>query len=141
MEEQVSVRASVSKLFRILSAILLCFALSSLVLYRLRLSSTLHQTDRDRSATRLVEETSIIEGEIQTVDPGTKTLTLMNEGEEVMLAFDERTAIVESGRPVQPGAIATGTPATVKYAQRGGKKWARRIELVPAEAPESTDGY
>jgi hypothetical protein len=131
----------VSKLFRILSVILLCFALSSLVVYRLRLSSTLRQSNRDQSGTGLVEETSIIEGEIQTVDPGSRTLTLMNDGEEVMLAFDERTAIVESGKPVQPGAIATGTPATVKYAQRGGKKWARRIELVPAEPPESTDAY
>jgi hypothetical protein len=131
----------VSKLFRILSAILFCFALSSLVVYRLRLSSTLHQSNRDQPGARLVEETIIIEGEIQTVDPGSRTLTLMNEGEEVMLAFDERTSIMESGKPVPPGSIATGTPATVKYAQRGGKKWARRIELAPAEPPESTDAY
>jgi hypothetical protein len=87
----------------------------------------------------LVEETRIIEGEIQTVDPASRTFTLMNQGEEVMLAFDERTSIIESGRPVQPASIASGTPATVKYAQRGGKKWARRIELAPAEPPAATD--
>jgi hypothetical protein len=88
-----------------------------------------------------VEETRIIEGEIQTVDPGSRTFTLRNEGEEVMLAFDERTSILESGRPVQPASITSGTPATVKYTQRGGKKWARRIELAPAEPPDASDSY
>lgn len=65
----------------------------------------------------------------------------MNDGKEVMLAFDERTSFLESGRPVQPASIASGTRATVKYAQRGGTKWARRIELAPAEPPESTEAY
>jgi hypothetical protein len=58
-----------------------------------------------------------------------------------MLAFDERTSILESGRPVQPASITSGTPATVKYTQRGGKKWARKIELASAEPPESSDAY
>jgi hypothetical protein len=126
---------------RNLSVILLAFALSSLIVYRLRLSSSLLPSTQDQPATRLVEETRIIEGEIQAIDEGSRTFTLMNEGEEVMLAFDERTSIIESGRPVQPASITSGTPATVKYAQRGGKKWARRIELVPAEPPDSSDGY
>ncbi len=130
-----------SKLVRILSVILIGFALSSLVLYRVRLSSTLRPSRQAAPAPGLVEETRIIEGEIQSVDPGSRTFTLINEGEEVMLAFDERTSILESGRPVQPASITSGTPATVKYAQRGGKKWARRIELAPAEPPESTDSY
>jgi hypothetical protein len=131
----------VSKLVRILTVILIGFALSSLVVYRLRLSSTLRSSRRNPAATGLVEETRIIEGEIQTVDPGSRTFTIVNDGQEVMLAFDERTSILESGRPVQPASIASGTPATVKYAQRGGKKWARRIELAPAEPPESSDAY
>jgi len=131
----------VNKLVRNLSVILLAFALSSLIVYRLRLSGSLLPTTQDQPATRLVEETRIIEGEIQAIDEGSRTFTLMNEGEEVMLAFDERTSIIESGRPVQPASITSGTPATVKYAQRGGKKWARRIELVPAEPPDSSDGY
>jgi hypothetical protein len=88
-----------------------------------------------------VEETTTVEGEIQTIDPGSKTFTLVNESEQMMLAFDERTSILESGRPVQPASITSGTPATVKYAQRGGKKWARRIELAPAEPPDPSDSY
>jgi hypothetical protein len=109
--------------------------------YRLRLASALRPTRQAAPAPGLVEETRIIEGEIQTIDPGSKTLTLVNDGQEVMLAFDERTSIIESGRPVQPASIASGTAATVKYAQRGGKKVARRIELSPAEPPESSDAY
>lgn len=130
-----------SKLVRILSVILIAFALSSLVVYRLRLSSTLRPSAQDRKTTRLVEETRIIEGEIQTFDPSSRTFTLMKEGEEVTLAFDERTSIVESGRPVQPSSIASGTPATVKYAQRGSKKWARRIELASVAPPDTADSY
>ena len=130
-----------NKLIRILSVILIAFALSSLLVYRLRLSSTLRPSKHLQQTHGLVEETSVIEGEIQAIDPGSRTLTLLNDGEEVMLAFDERTSIVESGRAVQPASITSGTAATVKYAQRGGKKWARRIELAPAEPPESSDGY
>jgi hypothetical protein len=130
-----------NKLARIIIVILTGFALSSLVLYRLRLAPTLRSTRQTASSNGLVEETKTIEGEIQTVDPNTRTFTILKEGEEVMLAFDERTWIIESGKQVQPAAIATGTPATVKYAQRGGKKWARKIELVPAEPPESIDAY
>ena len=130
-----------NELFRILSVILIAFALSSLVVYRLRLSSTLRPSRQSQSVPGLVEETTVIEGEIQTVDTGSKTFTLVNEDEEVMLAFDERTSILESGRPVQPASITSGTPATVKYAQRGGKKWARRIELAPAEPPDASDSY
>lgn len=141
MEQQYAGGGVVSKLVRILSVILIAFALSSLVVYRLRLASALRPTRQAAPAPGLVEETRIIEGEIQTIDPGSKTLTLVNDGQEVMLAFDERTSIIESGRPVQPASIASGTAATVKYAQRGGKKVARRIELAPAEPPESSDAY
>jgi len=132
----------VNKLARIIFVILMGFALSSLVVYRLRLANTLRSSRQTAASSHgLIEETNTIEGEIQTVDPSTRTLTLLKEGEEVMLGFDERTWIIESGKPVQPASIATGTPATVKYAQRGGKKMARKIELVPAEPPESTDAY
>ena len=80
----------------------------------------------------LSEETKVVEGQIQTVDAGAHTFVLLNDGEEVMLAFDERTSILESGKPVQPASMTSGTPAKVKYTQRGGRKWARKIELVPA---------
>ena len=130
-----------SYLVRVLSAILVAFALSSLVVYRFRLARTLRTSIENQPATSLVEETRTIEGEIQSVDAGARTFTLMSEGEEVTLGFDERTSITESDHPVQPGSIVSGTPASVKYAQRGAKKWARRIELVPAEPPESSDAY
>lgn len=130
-----------SKLVRILSVILIAFALSSLLVYRLRLNSTLRPPHQRQSVPNLLEETKTVEGEIQAVDPDARTLTVINADEEVMMAFDERTAILESGKPVQPASITSGMPATVKYTQKGGKKWARRIELAPAEPPESSDAY
>ena len=80
-----------------------------------------------------------MEGDIQAVDPGLRTFTLMNAGQEVTFGFDDRTSFTESGRPVEPASIVSGTPAAVKYAQRGGKNWARRIELSPEQAPDSSD--
>jgi hypothetical protein len=131
----------VNKLARILTVILIAFALSSFLVYRLRLGSTLRATRPSNEAPNLVEETKTVEGQIQAVDPGKRTLTVVNDFEEVMLAFDERTAILESGHPIQPTAITSGTPATVKYTQRGAKKWARRIELAPAEPPDASNAY
>jgi hypothetical protein len=131
----------VSKLVRILGVILIAFSLSSLLVYRLRLGSTLRPSRQNQPVPILAEETKVVEGQIQTVDAGAQTFTLVNDGEEVMLAFDERTSILESGKPVQPASITSGTPATVKYTQRGGRKWARKIELVPAEPPDASDSY
>ena|GEM_PF-1380437 len=130
-----------TKLFRILSIILLAFLLSSLFIYRLRLGSTLRRNPQSQTTPILIEETKIVEGQIQTFDPRAQTLTLVNDSEEVMLAFDERTAILESGKPVKPASITSGTPAMVKYTQRGGRKWARKIELTPAEPPSTSDSY
>lgn len=130
-----------SKLVRILGVILIAFSLSSFLLYRLRLGSSLRPSRQNQSNPMLTEETKVLEGQIQTVDAGAHTFVLLNGGEEVMLAFDERTAILESGKPVQPTSITSGTPATVKYTQRGGRKWARKIELVPAEPPDASDSY
>jgi len=131
----------VSKLVRILVIILIAFSLSSLLLYRLRLGNTLRPSRGPESTTRLAEETRIVEGQIQAVDPGAQTFTLVNDNEEVKLAFDERTSILESGKPAKPASITSGKPATVKYTQRGGRKWARKVELVPAEPPDSSDSY
>lgn len=130
-----------SKLARILIIILIAFALSSLVVYRLRLGNTLRPLRQNTPTAGLVEETKTIDGEIEAVDPGSSTLTLINDGQQLLLAFDERTAILESGHPVQPTSIASGTPATVKYTQRGTKKWARRIELAPAQPIDDSDSY
>lgn len=125
-----------SYLFRVLTSILIAFVLSSLLVYRLRLSKTTHETMDNRPAGSLIEETRTIEGEVQSVDPDSRTLTLMNEGQEVTVGFDERTSITKSGRPVPPTSISSGTRASVKYAQRAGKKFARRIELDPAQPSE-----
>ena len=131
----------VNKLVRILTVIFVAFALSSLLVYKLRLGSTLRHSQQGRPAATLVEETKTVEGQIQAIDPGNSTLTLMNDGEEVMLAFDERTAILESGRAIKPTSITSGRPATVKYTQRGARKWARRIDLAPAEPPDASESY
>lgn len=129
-----------SKLVRILTVILLGFALCSLLVYRLRLG-TLRPTRKSLSSQSIVEETRTVEGQIQAVDPTAQTVTLINDGEELMLALDERTAILEQGRPVQPASITSGATATVKYTQKGTRKWARKIELAPAEPPDSSDSY
>jgi hypothetical protein len=130
-----------SRLVRILVVILIAFTLSSLLLYRLRLGGLQRTSRQSESSRGIIEEMKTVEGQIQVIDPATKTLTLVNDGEEVMLAFDERTAILDSGRPVQPATITSGTPARIKYTQRGGKKWARRIELSRAEPADSIESY
>jgi len=130
-----------SKLLRILVVILVAFTLSSLLVYRLRLGGSPRNFRLSQSSRGIIEETGTVEGQIQSIDSVSKTLTLVNNGEEVMLAFDERTAIMASGHPVQPATITSGTPAKVKYTQRGGKKWARRIELSPAEPADSIESY
>jgi hypothetical protein len=130
-----------SKLLRILVVILVAFTLSSLLVYRLRLGGLQRNFRPSQSSRGIIEETKTVEGQIQSIDSDSKTLTLMNNGEEVMLAFDERTAILDSGHAVQPATITTGTPAKIKYTQRGSKKWARRIELSRAEPADSIDSY
>ncbi|MEK6405346.1 MAG: hypothetical protein AABN34_00140 [Acidobacteriota bacterium] len=130
-----------NQLARILTVILIVFALSSFLVYRLRLGSTMRPSRQSQSAPHLVEETKTVEGQIQAVDPSAGTLILVNDYEEMMLAFDERTAILESGHAIQPGSITSGTSATVKYTQKGAKKWARRIELAPAEPPDTSESY
>jgi hypothetical protein len=129
-----------SKLLRILVVILVAFTLSSLLVYRLRLGG-LQRNFRSQSSRGIIEETRTVEGHIQSIDSASKTLTLMNNGEAVMLAFDERTAIMASGHPVQPATITSGTPAKVKYTQQGSKKWARRIELSRDEPAGSIESY
>jgi hypothetical protein len=125
-----------NKLNRIISAILIAFALSSLLIYRLRVGDTpaLQPADASRAIT---SEVKVVEGQICAVDTGSNTLILIDGSQEVAFAFDGRTAIVESGRAVQPASIRHGASATVKYTQRAGKNWARKIELLAAAPSES----
>ncbi|HXG94543.1 MAG TPA: hypothetical protein VNN73_19535 [Blastocatellia bacterium] len=126
-----------NKLARIIIIILVAFAIASLLLYKLRLGSLsrpsqqsgIHRTDN--------VEMQTIEGEIGDVDEQANTLTLVGDGQQVTLAFDERTAIVEEGQHVQPSAIKSGKAARVRYTERGGRNWARRIELASSTRPGS----
>lgn len=124
-----------NKLLRNITVILIGFALSSLLIYRLRLGDGPTPRDNGRA---LQSEVKTAEGQVGAVDEDAKTMTLLDGDQEVTFSFDERTAIVEQGRAVQPKAIPRGAAAAVKYTQRGGKNWARKIEVLattPAAAP------
>lgn len=129
-----------NKLSRIISVILIVFALSSLVIYRLRLGGAHLRQPADTSRA-MKSEIKMIEGQICDVDTGSNTLTLIEGSREVAFDFDGRTAIVESGHAVQPAAIPRGASVKVKYTQRAGKNWARKIELLAAVPSELSDSY
>ena len=122
-----------NKLLRIITVILVGFALSSLLIYRLRLGDG--PTPRNNRQV-MQSEVKTVEGQIGAVDEDAKTMTLVDGDQEVTFSFDERTAIVEQGHAVQPKAIPRGAAAAVKYSQRGGKNWARKIELLSAPASD-----
>jgi len=126
-----------SKLARTIVVILIAFALACLSLYWSRIGGDALAPQKDNPERAITSEIKTAEGQIGSVDPGSKTLILIDGSREVIFAFDERTAIVESGRIVQPDSIPSGASATVRYTQRGGKNWARRIELARAAPPES----
>ena len=129
-----------NKLGRIISAILIVFLLSSLFIYRLRSGDGTARPATD--ASRVIKsEIKMIEGQISAVDTDSNTLILIEGSREVAFDFDGRTAIVESGRAVKPASIPRGASATVKYTQRAGKNWARKIELLAAVPSEPTDSY
>ena len=122
-----------SKLIRIIVIILIAFALASLLIFRLRMTDA--PAGPEQSAINTDVQT--VEGQIGAVDTDTRTLTLVDGDKQVTFDFDERTAIVESGRSVPPAKIPQGAAASVRYTQRGGKNWARKIELLssPPSAP------
>ncbi|MEN3334453.1 MAG: hypothetical protein V7641_3818 [Blastocatellia bacterium] len=115
-----------SKLIRIIVIILFAFALASLLIVRLRIGDT--PAGPPQSA--INSDVQTVEGQIGTVNTDAKTLTLVDGDRQVTFAFDERTAIVESGHAVPPASIPQGAAASVRYSQRGGKNWARKIELL-----------
>ena len=118
------------RLTLIILTLLLAFAAASMVIYRLGPG---RNRPRNRIATAtIVPEVKTAEGHVQNVDVGAGTLTLIDGDREAVFTFDERTTIVFAGQTVPPASIETGADATVKYAKRGEKNWARRIELVAA---------
>ena len=126
-----------TKLARTIFVILIAFALASLSLFWFRIGSDTPAPHESDPARAITSEVKVAEGQVGAVDPGSKTLILIDGSEEVVFAFDERTAIVESGRVVQSNSIRRGAAATVRYTQRGGKNWARKIELARAEPVDS----
>jgi hypothetical protein len=122
-----------SKLIRIIIIILFAFALASLLIFRLRIGDA--PASPPQSA--INSDVQTVEGQIGTVDTDTKTLTLVDGDKRVTFDFDERTAIVESGHAVLPAKIPQGASASVRYTQRGGKNWARKIELLTDTPSES----
>ena len=122
-----------TKLFRIIVIILLAFALASLLIFRLRIGDA----RLPAPPATINSPVQTVEGQIGAVDTDTKTLTLVDGNTEVTFDFDERTAIVESGHAVPPAKIPQGASASVRYTQRGGKNWARKIELLSDTPSES----
>jgi hypothetical protein len=129
-----------NKLNRIISAILIVFALSSLVIYRLRLGDRYARQPQDTSHA-IKSEIKMIEGQIYNIDTESNTLILIEGSREVAFDFDGRTAIVESGRAVQPASLPRGASVKVKYTQKAGKNWARKIELLAVAPSEPTNSY
>jgi Cu/Ag efflux protein CusF len=122
-----------SKLIRIILIILLAFALASLLIFRLRIGDA----PAGPTPAAINSDVQTAEGQIGIVDTDTKTVTLVDGDKQVTFDFDERTAIVESGHAVLPAKIPQGAAASVRYTQRGGKNWARKIELLTDTPGES----
>jgi hypothetical protein len=119
------------KLTVIISTVLIAFLAASVLVYRWRLHPRAHQRSVPRQS--LVTELTTAEGQIETVDVNSGTLKLTDGEQEIVFTFDDRTAILQEGHAIAPDSIETGADARVRYAKRGGKNWARRIELVAAE--------
>ena len=111
--------------------LLVAFAAASLVVYRLGLG---HSTPGEPAVhNTIVPDVKTAKGEVQAIDVGAGTLTIVNGDREFVFTFDDRTSISQSGHSVPAGSIEAGTGATIRYLKRGGKNWARRIELVAAD--------
>ncbi|MFL6276894.1 MAG: hypothetical protein ACJ74G_17040 [Blastocatellia bacterium] len=123
-----------SKLIRIIVIILCAFALASMLIFRLRINDA----PAGPPQSSINSDVQTVEGQIGTVNTDTRTLTLLDGDKKVTFDFDERTAIVESGRAVPPANIHQGAAASVRFTQRGGKNWARKIELL---TPRTVDPY
>ena len=123
-----------SKLIRIIVTILLAFALASLLIFRLRIGDA---PPTEQPSAAINSDVQTAEGQIGAVDTDTKTVTLVDGDKQVTFDFDERTAIVESGHSVLPAKIPQGASASVRYTQRAGKNWARKIELLTDTPSES----
>ena len=115
------------KLVRTIVIILITFMLASLVLYRLRLGHSGRPRELARPAATAIIET---EGQVREVSEGDGRLVLTDGDQNIVVIFDERTSITESGGIVAASAITPGAMATVRYTPQNGKNRARSISLT-----------
>jgi len=114
------------KLVRTIVIIIITFMLSSLVLYCVRLGHSARPRDYARPSQSAIIET---EGQVSEVDEDDGTLVLTDGDQNIVVIFDERTSITESGGIVAASAITPGATATVRYTPQNGKNRARSISL------------
>ena len=114
------------KLVRTIVIILITFMLASLVLYRLRLGHSAGPRERGRPSASAIIET---EGQVREVSDDGR-LVLADGDQNIVLIFDERTSITESGGTVAASAITPGAMATVRYTPQNGKNRARSISIT-----------
>jgi hypothetical protein len=126
--------AEMRRLVAIILFPIVAFAAASLLVYKLGLGRAGGETAVSRKS--IVPEVKTAEGEVQAIDLGAGTLTIVEGDHQYTFSFDDRTSIQQSGHPVAPDLIEAGSGAKVRYLKRGGKNWARRIELVAASNGE-----
>ena len=115
------------KLVRTIVIIIITFTLASLVLYRMRLGHGGRVREHPRPAASAIIEA---EGLVSEVDNDGGRLVLSDGDQDIVVIFDERTSITESGGTVASSAIIPGATATVRYTPQNGKNRARSISLT-----------
>jgi hypothetical protein len=114
------------KLVRTIVIIIIAFMLASLVLYRVRLGHSVRPRPHTQPSASAIIET---EGQVGEVDEDDGRLVLIDGDQHIVLIFDERTSITESGGIVAASAITPGATATVRYTPQNGKNRARSISI------------
>ena len=72
-------------------------------------------------------------GEINTIDTNSHIFTLMVGKRSISMSYDDKTQFTESGRVVQPSAMAKGEKAKVQFVEHEpGKPSATKVDLYPA---------
>ncbi|HEV8484159.1 MAG TPA: hypothetical protein VGV87_11500 [Blastocatellia bacterium] len=115
------------KLVRTIVIIIITFMLASLVLYRVRLGHGARPSEHPRPLASAIIET---EGQVSEVDSDDGRLVLTDGDQNIVVIFDERTSITQSGGAVAASAITPGARATVRYTPQNGKNRARSISLT-----------
>jgi hypothetical protein len=115
------------KLVRTIVVILIAFLALSVGIYRQQLGKMLRPPVQ-RSGPL---EMKIVSGTVSGVDEENRTLVLDEDGESLVIAFDDRTYVteIESGEAIKADAISAGDEATVKYTERGGVRRAGAISV------------